>query len=836
MRLRIFAIGAMVIPLLFVPASAATPEEINRAIDKGVAYIYAQQKAGGHWESSDKRVGLAHDSDNQQGDCFGGFTALSTYALLAAGESPQDKRLVAAINFLKHADVAGIYSLGLRAQVWHLLAISPKDRAELAQYVASDTQRILSGVNVSGDNRGLWDYGTGKGNRVDHSVSQYAILGLWALQEAGARVDVRYWRTFDAVWRKDQFPDGGWAYNTTPTHKDNQPNPSPSMTAAGVATLFIIQDNLLSNLAEHRGNVSNLNIENGLKWISDHFNQVDNNYTWYGIERIGIAAGVKYFGTTDWFEAGADHLIASQKPDGHWDTNFAGTELSNTCFAVLFLSRGKAPIMINKVRYQISDKSGKATEADWNERPRDVANLTKWAAAQIESNLNWQLVNLQVRPDELRDAPILYLSGDQELNFTEAEEQTLKTFIEEGGMILANADYSSPAFGDSFQKLGTKLFGYEFRELPASSPIYSEQAHIKQSRTQVLAMTNGIREMMILLVSGDPARVWQTAPSSTLAKPEPFELGANIFLYAVDKNNLEERGQTNVVLPNPGIKNSRTMKVARLKYRGNWDPEPGGWVRLAAIFHNQLHADLDVITVNLGKGELTGPPPSAPIARPSADEIRKLAFKRIPPDQVLATEGNQAKLNALLQPMIAQVEKEMDAAAAARLTPMAQFRVAHLTGTASFQLGDDQIDELHKFIDNGGTLIIDCGGGPSQFADSARALLKSLFPDNRNNPMDQYLPSDDPLYTLPGSPIPTVTYRTYAHVVLGNLRTGHIVGITHKGRVAAYFSQEDLSAGLVGQPTDGIIGYTPQSATDIMRNMILLNNPPPPSASIAVQK
>ena len=837
MRLRIFAIGAMVIPLLVLPASAATPEEISKAIDKGVAYIYAQQKAGGHWESSDKRVGLAHDWGNQQGDTFGGFTALSTYALLAAGESPQDKRLVAAIDFLKHADVVGIYCVGLRAQVWHLLAISPKDRAELAQYVASDTQRILSNVNVSGDNRGLWEYGTGKGNRVDHSVSQYAILGLWALQEAGGRVDVRYWRIFDDVWRKDQFPDGGWAYNTTPTHKDNQPNETTSMTAAGVATLFIIQDNVFSDLGEHRGNVSNPNIENGLKWISDHFNQVDNNYSWYGIERIGVAAGVKYFGTTDWFQAGADHLIASQKPDGHWDASFPGTELSNTCFAVLFLSRGKAPITINKLHYQISDKSGKPTEADWNERPRDVANLTKWTGAQIESNLNWQVVNLQVKPEELRDAPILYLSGDQELNFTEAEEQTLKTFIEEGGMILANADYSSPAFGDSFQKLGTRLFGYEFRELPASSPIFTEQAHVKHSRTRVLAMSNGIREMMVLLVSGDPARVWQSASAnSAMAKSEPFELGANIFLYAVDKNNLEERGQTNVVLPNPGIRNSRTIKVARLKYRGNWDPEPGGWVRLAAIFHNQLHADLDVKTVNLGKGELTALPPSAPIARPSADEIRKLAFKRIPPDQVLATEGDQAKLNALLQPKIAEVEKEMDAAAAARLAALAQFRVAHLTGTTTFQLGDDQIEELHKFIDNGGTLIIDCGGGSSQFADSATALLKSLFPDNSNNPMDQYLPPDDPIYTLAGSPIMTVTYRTYAHVVMGNLRTGHIVGITQNRRVAAYFSQEDLSAGLVGQPTDGIIGYTPQSATDIMRNMILHNNPPTPSASVSVHK
>jgi hypothetical protein len=34
-------------------------------------------------------------------------------------------------------------------------------------------------------------------------------------------------------------------------------------------------------------------------------------------------------------------------------------------------------------------------------------------------------------------------------------------------------------------------------------------------------------------------------------------------------------------------------------------------------------------------------------------------------------------------------------------------------------------------------------------------------------------------------------------------------------------SREDLSAGLVGEQIDGIVGYTPDTATDIMRNIIL---------------
>ncbi len=821
---RLATLMSLLAPLLAAPARGATATDIDKAISKGVAYIYSQQKPSGHWETSETRVGTYHNWGDMQGDSFGGFSSLCTYALLAAGESPQDKRVAASIQFLKKADVIGIYSLGLRALVWHLLAANPKDRAELQKYMTIDAERILAGVNTEGDSRGLWDYGNGRGSRVDHSVSQYGILGLWALQESGAKIDVRYWRIFDQVWRKDQFSDGGWAYNTTPTHTDDQPNPTPSMTAAGIATLFLTQDNTSGDLGEHRGNIFNSNIENGLGWMTKHFAEVDTNYAWYGVERIGVASGTKYFGTTDWFQAGADHLIAGQKSDGHWDAQYPGTDLTNTCFAVLFLSRGRAPVMMNKLHYQIIDRTGKPVDSDWNERPRDVANLTQWTGEQIEGNLNWQLVNLKVSPEELRDAPILYLAGDQALHLPDAEEIKLKTFVTEGGIILANADYNSPAFSKSFQELGTKLFGYPFRELEGNSPILTEQGHLTRGRIKAVALSNGIRELMILLEGGDAGKVWQNPPN--IPKPEAFAWGANIFLYSVDKKNLLYRGQSNLVTLNPAIRSNRSMRVARLQYDGNWDPEPGGWPRLAAILHNEFQLDVEVKTIPLGKGELNPAPPPAAAPRPSPEEIRKRAFKRVPPDQVLATEGDQAKLDALLKPKIAEIEAELAAEEAKRLAAAASYKIAHLTGTAQFQLTDEQTRELRKFITNGGTLVIDAGGGSSEFSASAEMLLKKLFPDP--NALANILPPDSPLYTLAAAPIRTVEYRTFAHTVVGNIHWGRVIGIPEKGRVAAYFSKDDISGGLVGQPTDGIVGYAPPTATAIMRNIVLLSAPPPP--------
>ncbi len=801
-----------------------TPEQIDEAIKKGVAYIYSQQKAGGHWETSETRVGTAHDWQKTQGDAFGGFTSLATYALLAAGESPQDKRVASAISFLKKADVIGIYSLGLRAQVWHILAGNPKDRGELKEYIDRDIDRIVGGVNTTGDNRGLWDYGSGKGNRMDHSVSQYGILGLWALEDAGGRVDTRYWHTFDEIWRQAQFNDGGWAYDSSPTHKGSQPNASASMTAAGIATLFITQDETFSDVGEHHGNIFNANIENGLRWMTKHFHEVETTYAWYGVERIGVASGTKYFGTTDWFEKGAEHFVATQEKDGRWPLRGVGNNLTDTCFAVLFLSRGRAPVMMNKLHYEF-EKGGKSADADWNNRPRDVANLAKWTGDQIETNLNWQLVTLEVPAAELRDAPILYLGGDQELNLSDADEKKLKEFIDTGGMIVANADYNSKPFSDSFLKLGTKLFGYEFRELEPNSPIFREEMPIVKGHFKVLALTNGIRELMILLDGGDPPRVWQSPPTG--ARPEALGLGANIFLYAVDKKNLLTRGQSCLVLPNPKIKNERTIRVARLQYGGNWDPEPGGWPRLAAILHNDFHTDLEIKTIKLGSGELNAAPDENGPKRPSAGEIRKLAFKRITPQEMAATEGDEDKLKALCAAKVKEIEAEYAAADEKRLAASARFKIADLTGTTQFNLTDAQTDELRKFVASGGVLIVDAGGGSNEFSTSAELMLRNLFPDSAAKGLSLPLQPDDPLYTLPDAKIESIQYRTFAHTTLGNLRTARIFGITQNGRIAAYLSKEDLAAGLVGQPTDGIIGYTPETATQIVRNMVLLNAPPP---------
>ncbi len=718
-------------------AFAATPAEVDRAIEKAKAFLYAHQ-GGGIWDPAKNPAG--GKGHNQ----WGGKTAIATYALLASGESALNPKLTPAVSFLKTADITGMYALGLRAQLWHFL---PQSK-EVAPLIKRDGDLLLASMKTEGEAKGMFNYPVkdGPGGRYDHSISQYGVLGLWSVVQAGYEVPTQAWMTMDGAWREQQEPDGGWAYIYK--HKDNS---RASMTAAGLATLFITQDYInLGKGAECKGNIRDASIEKGLKWMADNFKNVGGRrgyYTLYGIERVGVASGYKYFGTIDWYDDGADFLVRTQAANGSW-----GADLPDTCFAMLFLVRGRAPVVMNKLEYALDANGDKVKPANWNERPRDAANLTRWMGKQLERDLNWQIVNLKVSVDDLHDAPILYIAGNQNLMFSDADQAKLKTFVEQGGMILGNADCASDAFANSFQKLGQKLFPeYEFRELPKDHLIFNHPFTYKKWRVApvVRGLSNGSRELMVLFPTADFSKLWQLGVYG--GREEGHQLMWNLYFYAVDRTQLRFKGQTYIVHKSPQVQAAKTISVARLQYGGNWNPEPGGWRRLAAVTHNSNGTDLDVKTVKLGTGDLA--------------------------------KGD--------------------------------FRVAHLTGTTKFRLDDTAKSELRDYVARGGTLVIEGCGGSSDFAGAAEEQLAALWPGAE----PKVIAPEHALFAA-GTKAGAIAYRAYAKKLLGNLTTPRLKAIEVNNRMAVFFSFEDLSTGLVGQAIDGIYGYEPQSATDLMRNIL----------------
>ncbi len=481
---RLWIPAVLAIALRGLSSQAATPQQIDQAINRARDYLYSQQKDG-LWETvPENHPALANPrGDEFEGANWGGLTAIAVHALLAAGEDSTNPKLHTAVDMLTHSPMRGcIYALCQRDQVLQLLPLT-RDVRKVAQL---DGYYLAQMLKSKGEATGLYYYPYGSSTDYDHSISQFGVLGMWACSDIGFEVPNGYWSLCERAWQRHQDVSGGWSYKVKGDGEEGMM--TPSMTAAGVATLYITQDYIHADEGLNCvGNITNPAIGRGMKWLAEHFDMVFadhprdrvQTYTLYGIERIGVAGGYKYIGPHDWYKEGAQWLVGHQDPDGSFFGGLFGKNHNNipsTAFAMFFLTRGREPVAFCKAQYDVV-VDGKREEARWNQRPRDIAKMTRWIEKGIERNLNWRILNLKDTPaDELQDAPILYLSGDRKLELAPEDVAKLKQFVEDGGMVLGNPDGNSKIFIDSFRALGTKMFpDYEMRVLPPEHPIYTHE-------------------------------------------------------------------------------------------------------------------------------------------------------------------------------------------------------------------------------------------------------------------------------------------------------------------------------------------------------------------------
>jgi hypothetical protein len=268
-------------------------------------------------------------------------------------------------------------------------------------------------------------------------------------------------------------------------------------------------------------------------------------------------------------------------------------------------------------------------------------------------------------------------------------------------------------------------------------------------------LTNGFRKLIVLFPRGDVSWKFQSAGGSPLVRHSPYNPLANLWAEAMGSQSSLLKGESTWIDRNTATSNSATkVRLARLQYSGNWDPEPGGWMRLANLLHNTGEAELQNDAIPLEK--LTN-----------------------------------------------------------------QYPLAHLTGTTTIRLSVAEQATLRSYLDHGGLLLFDAAGGSTEAASSIQTILSGMYPTAQNEP----LPIDHPVYTgaYPGGTrIDSVTYRATDR--LQPTRLPRLRGFTVDGKLLAIISNEDISGGLVGYPSSNFAGYSPQSAAELARAILLWRN------------
>ena len=450
-------------------ADELTDEQVRTAIKRGSEFLLQQLTPDGkvrHLLQDEQRPWMRFAGDQEVG-----VISMGTYALLEAGRLTDDPRLkpfskemTPLTNWIISAHSGQTYSVAFQANVLGLLPPRPEVKKAL--------NRVRDQLTAGMRGDGGYSYTLGPSPQWDNSNTQYGLLGLWAIAEAGSgRRPQHFWTTADAHWRQTQAVSGGWAYRSpiegfVPNGAVDSATATPTLTVAGVASLFVTLDHLNGGA---RNPAQDKAIERGLAAVESDFGQnlqllSDSLYYAYGVQRVGVASGLKYIDHINWYRRGAAALLLSEdQADGSWSYGYS--KLVGTAYALLFLTHGGSPVIFNKLQYA----------GTWNNWPRDDANLTHRLSHTLEMPLNWQIVSMDNDPEDWLDAPVLLVTGRGDPHFGATEIEKLRIFIHAGGIVFSVADVDDEAFTAAIKTVAAAATGgqYPMRELPEDHPLFT---------------------------------------------------------------------------------------------------------------------------------------------------------------------------------------------------------------------------------------------------------------------------------------------------------------------------------------------------------------------------
>jgi hypothetical protein len=749
------AVLACATPALGQPITAESigDQHVQKAIEAIIEELYRRHDPQRFWEPET----IPRGESPQQG----GYTALAVLALASAGESYQDPRVREAVAHLERLPMDRFYAVAVRTILW--ASLPPRYQRALA----GDARLLLRSF---GRQSRSWDYSLSspRPTYADNSIRQFGALALWEAAKRGIDVPEDVWRQIEGAFVDVQLADGGWNYREAGGVRG-------SMTAAGLATLFITQDLLHARrsvpLTDRAQSPQERAIANGLRWMDQNFSATENPgfddyffYYLYSVERVALAGGFKRFAGEDWYRAGAAEIIRRLC---RWDAE-TGEMIVHTrmfgdgrrrairnnelAFGLMFLSRGRVPIAINKLR----DESIR-----WNNRPRDVANLVQWVREEAAADLNWQIVDLSEEPEEWLDAPMLWLASNTPPTWARsadsAEARKLRRYLDLGGMIFAVNEGTTRGFAEAIEQLGQAMYPHlQWRDLPPGHWAYNVHRPVRANRPRLRGLSNGVRELIILAPGDDITAVLQAREEANAAI---YHTAANVYFYASEKNRARPRLAALAKLkPEQDVPPTPAMhaRIVRARHSGIWTPEPAALERFAAW--------LDAV------GEM-----------------------RITIDD---------------QPLDAVHE----------LNPSPQLVI--VSGIDEHAFTDAERGAVRAYVQQGGVILFETIGGVGGFARSAETMAGTIFHRPAQSLLRHRVITGE---HLPGAvSLSRVEYRPYTMHLLGSLDTvPRLRGMEVGGEVRLLFSRDDLSHALLDQPCWGISGYSPATARRMLRNVIL---------------
>jgi hypothetical protein len=747
-----------------------TAESARTAIANGVAYLKRQQNDNGSWGEYPEHPG--------------GVTSLCTLALLNAGLPADDPVVAKGLDYIRSVDRTNKSTYAASLMTMALCNATPeRDIAIIRENV-----RWLEEAQITdGAASGGWAYRSQLSDRADNSNTQFALLALHEAALAGVEAEQNVWQRAREYWLGQQHASGGFGYVSGNL-------PSGSMTCAGISSLIIVEENLSEATPLVAGQLQccgqqeySLALDRAIEFWGTRFaarfnptgpNDVGKHYLFYylyGVERAGRLSGRRFFGDHDWYREGAEYILERQQPvSGAWVGTSQIAEGQGeiaTSFALLFLSKGRWPVVAAKYEY--------GSDSQWDQNPKGLHQLVRQTEKSWEQKLTWQTINSKVASvNDLLQAPVLVLSGTNSLDLTTDQKQALQDYVNQGGFIFAWANQSSgcdaTGFDRDFRELMTEIFpDSPLTVLEPTHPIWFADRPIQPSPDRPLLGIQACCRTSIVYCPSNLSCYWQAAhPTRQRTLPaalknevsESIQLGTNVLAYATGRNLQEKLDRPQVATTKISEERPRThLELPKLTHEGGADEASRAWGNLLKATSQWLEQPI-----------------------------------------------SQQKL------MIAPDDPRLG-----------NFPIVFMHGRRAFKFSPDERESLAHFLGDEvqGFVVADSICGNKDFSASLRKEFSELIPGATWG----RIPTDHPLMSqeLRGFDLSQVSLRRPERSAEGvatfrETRTPPVLeGLWVDGRLAVVFSPYDISCALENGSSIECEGYSADDARRIGINILL---------------
>lgn len=294
-----------------VPKDSKADEELRAKVDaarvKAVKFLKQQQDREGSWEG----IALGAIAGMK-----GGTTSLAALGLLEAGLPANDPAVAKAVEYLTKLQPDKTYVVSLQTQV-----LARVDAKKYAKEIQANANWFMDKAIRKGGKLQGWSYPAN--NIADNSNTHFAVMGLHAAAQAGAKVDEKVWRELHDYFAATQQKDGGWTYHNGGTDRLT----TRSMTTAALLGLTVAAKYDKQAKGPDRA------FEKGMAALlgENRFHEGKSvGYELLTEAELGRALGSNEFKAGKrgkaWYREGAERLVGAQQEDGSFKLGEKGID------------------------------------------------------------------------------------------------------------------------------------------------------------------------------------------------------------------------------------------------------------------------------------------------------------------------------------------------------------------------------------------------------------------------------------------------------------------------------------------------------------------------------